>query len=618
MEGPSFRDSRDGNLFTHFGSGSQPSRTSRSWTSNGVHYTVDTASFSSPGLSFGTMTGSTSGPFRSFTTPVRPTPRSSGGGLLGSAFGMIEDVLSVQQQRHNAAASNMRQTSSNNRRVAIDEPSDTDDDDDLIYGQHDTDRSRGRSVFSRIKDRLLDGKQRPRASHGHSYSRSREQSLSRDASPVRRPRVDRRHSSYHGEPQHSERASRHRRQAPDLIEVDYDDSADDTEQFRSSGQTGSNIVEALEEAVDIERRAVRASKKRLENATRQPNTSSHHLQRLLDELRRHEISLMNAQGSLDEAVSRRRSTRSVRPSYNRRNTQPPPPVQPRQPTNTLEDEFFSPFSGFGGPFAAQSDSRHPDPIFQAFQDFGTFGGAFGRAGFGLHDHLFEQMRQNATNEPQFRFYTTMGGTERPSSNTQRTKRTRYTTPNSGPQFQQGRQGFNNFAAPPPPVPKQPPANLLTSTEAKPLFRAYNERWNTMSNTDINIPYPARSFQADALMARDSIWAPLCKADVTTWSEETVMQANAQAFFLGVVGLTPVYKEAPGTGTIEMGLDKSKASPAQIQELTALLKKEKTRWHSDRLGRRNGGGGGGPNEALQKDERARAVFHAVCGLMESAQ
>lgn len=97
-----------------------------------------------------------------------------------------------------------------------------------------------------------------------------------------------------------------------------------------------------------------------------------------------------------------------------------------------------------------------------------------------------------------------------------------------------------------------------------------------------------------------------------------MQANAQAFYLGVVGLKPAYSEVPGTGRVECGFEKARATAPQIKELTDLLKKEKVRWHSDRLGRRNkGNSGGGQNEALQKDERARAVFHAVCELMERA-
>lgn len=98
-----------------------------------------------------------------------------------------------------------------------------------------------------------------------------------------------------------------------------------------------------------------------------------------------------------------------------------------------------------------------------------------------------------------------------------------------------------------------------------------------------------------------------------------MQANAQAFFLAVVGLKPHYTQTPGTGQIECSFEKASASPEQIKQLVDILKKEKPRWHSDRLGRRNGGVMGGlPNEVLQKDVRARAVFHAVVNLMGRAQ
>lgn len=97
-----------------------------------------------------------------------------------------------------------------------------------------------------------------------------------------------------------------------------------------------------------------------------------------------------------------------------------------------------------------------------------------------------------------------------------------------------------------------------------------------------------------------------------------MQANTQAFFLGAVGLAPRYSENPGTARLQMGFDRSQASPAQVKELVDILKKEKMRWHSDRLGRRSGAQPGVVNETLQKDDRARAVFHAVCELMDTAQ
>ncbi|MCL7548331.1 hypothetical protein, partial [Staphylococcus aureus] len=116
----------------------------------------------------------------------------------------------------------------------------------------------------------------------------------------------------------------------------------------------------------------------------------------------------------------------------------------------------------------------------------------------------------------------------------------------------------------------------------------------------------------------SLFAPGTQAPIATWSDVDVMQANVQAFFLGAAGLTPTYTDP--LGKIQMGFNKAAASDAQIKQLVDMLKKEKTRWHSDRLGRRTAGlaGNSGTNEALTKDPRARAVFHAVCDLMEIAQ
>ena len=153
-------------------------------------------------------------------------------------------------------------------------------------------------------------------------------------------------------------------------------------------------------------------------------------------------------------------------------------------------------------------------------------------------------------------------------------------------------------------------------EAQGLFASYNERWTKASPTDPNIPFPARGLKASNLGTCNTLWAPSVSSPIETWSEETVMKANAQAFFLGAAGLKPAYSEAAGA-KIELGIDKASGSPAQKQKLIEILKNERIRWHSDRLGMRNGGGTG-PNEALQRDARARAVYHGVCELMEAAQ
>lgn len=92
-----------------------------------------------------------------------------------------------------------------------------------------------------------------------------------------------------------------------------------------------------------------------------------------------------------------------------------------------------------------------------------------------------------------------------------------------------------------------------------------------------------------------------------------MQANTALFFLLALGFSPIISDA---GTVTF--DRLAADEASVKALLTVLKKEKMRWHSDRLGRRNEDiPGGGVNEELQRDERARAVFHGVCALMEFA-
>nr|POF27648.1 hypothetical protein CFP56_71457 [Quercus suber] len=165
---------------------------------------------------------------------------------------------------------------------------------------------------------------------------------------------------------------------------------------------------------------------------------------------------------------------------------------------------------------------------------------------------------------------------------------------------------------------RPPATSLQPEEAKVLFRQYNDQWHSRTPSDSHIPFPTRGLHASALPDHRTLWSPHTFNEPCTWSKDTTMQANAQAFFLHAVGLTPRYTVEPESGRIHCGLDTTRVrSSMQIRELLELLKKEKVRWHPDRIGRRNDGAPG-VNEELQRDERVRAVFYAVCELMEVAQ
>ncbi|KAF2860449.1 hypothetical protein K470DRAFT_264449 [Piedraia hortae CBS 480.64] len=134
-----------------------------------------------------------------------------------------------------------------------------------------------------------------------------------------------------------------------------------------------------------------------------------------------------------------------------------------------------------------------------------------------------------------------------------------------------------------------------------LFKAYEAAWSNLPPNSSVIPYPTYNLHA----------SPLREASYLnpTWSTETVIKANTQAFFLRAVGLRPRYRDL-GRGRVELGFYHGDGDA--MGKLGKLLKKEVLRWHSDRLGRREGG------ENLVKDEIARAVFHAVVELKESLE
>lgn len=619
-------DAHDGPRGRLTDSSNRPQRTTKSWTANGVHYTVDSSTWSSPGLNFGSFSGSADSAFSPFGANAS-VARGSPFGLLGSAFGLLENTL-VMHPQHTVIGNDQGQGS--RRRVHMDtnsEDNSIDLDHESYHGSNR--RARPKSIFSRLKDRLVDNRHHSR----------RNESSSSERSPQQQTRIPL-HRSTPFYTQGRQPIWEGIERTPDLIEVDYDDDDDDDrtdsepeytyhprQDSRIPAQSDSNMIEALEIAVEIEQRNVRVCKRHLAQASGQDNISSNHLQRIIDDLKQHESTLAAAIEDLNVARSAKaKNSRLLHPArtHRRQQSHPPqprhspnrnvrgdfsPPPRQRQSSRDMREEFMNPHAGFPFP----QHSRHPDPVFQAFQDLhGAFDPLSRTSPFSAFERFFEQNQPTADNA-HFRFFT-MPGTVPLSSQQKRSRTSR------GPQFQQpGSRTPSDFPGPPRASvqPPQPPATVLRPEEARRLYKTYSDRWNSLPPTSPDVPFPARGLHAGGLAARDSLFAPFVNAHVGTWSEETVMQANTQAFFLGVVGLIPQYTQSPATGRIEVGFDKSQASPEQIRDLVDILKKEKIRWHSDRLGRRNGGGNG-PNEALQKDERARAVFHAVCELMERAQ
>jgi hypothetical protein len=525
------------------------------------------------------------------------------------------------------------------RHVHLDIPTDTYDadlayDSDTFTPQR---KARPKSIFARIKDRIVDVKQPRRDDSSSSRAQSSEEERSRTAA--------RRHSAYPPGARRPAWEQPSERPPPEFIEVDYHDETDSEPEythsrFRTSPEhhqttRDASMMEALENAIELERRNVRGCKQKLAHASKQANVGSAYLQRIIDELKDHEKMLALATDDLNEAKIRqirtKRSDLPPRPGSRQRPAMPPrqksyepprPQARRSRSARNMHDQFFDPFDGFSG------FPPHADPVTQAFENL-----------HGPHiEHAmpfepFCEPRRPSMEDPHFRAFA-MPTPPHGASPYAQPKRSRYSTggpppppnvPHSfAPAGTNAPNNNNTFTRPirrttATVTPPQPPATVLRPDEAKRLFTAYDDKWRSLSPTDPDIPYPARGLHAAGLTARDTIWAPphIIPAHVGSWSEETVMQANAQAFFLGVVGLAPKYVPNAASGRVEVGFDRSLASGLQVQQLVEVLKREKIRWHSDRLGRRNGGKPG-VNEALQRDERARAVFHAVCELMENAQ
>lgn len=526
--------------------------------------------------------------------------RSEGsGGLFGAAFNLLGDVMASGTQRGGSQRGERRRGQARSPEV-----------EDMAYGEYEEEdeagvKQRPKGLFGAFAEKILNGQQD-----------RRQVPRRRERSPVRRRRgglrAERRRQSYTEDVRRSgSNAQAYHDDTSDDASVSdsSDTNTDDTsedEAFevpprgaprRASTINDASTIKALENAVEHHRREMVLCRRKFDAASKQPMMNTSALQGILNELKKHEQAHDNAKEHL-------RIARAGMSSNQGRGTQQSRPNGAAQFTRATvdpfgvfsSDPFFRPFFQMDGSSGGFYMSTGSDPLTPGF---GTFP-------FAAFDPIFQgfgrpSSRSHSSSMPRASF--TFNG----QSNARRR-----TSMHTEPQFAQ--PGFSTFT----PAPPSPPATLLKPDEAKQLFTTYNQRWTSLAPTDPSIPYPARGHRASALAARDSIWAPTVDAHISTWSEETVMQANAQAFFLGVVNLSPQYNEAPATGKIQMGYNKAKATAAQTKELVDVLKKEKIRWHSDRLGRRNGGASTGPNEALQSDRRARAVFHAVCELMEVAQ
>lgn len=483
--------------------------------------------------------------------------------------------------------------------------------DDLAYGSLPrAPAEQPKSVLGKLKDRILDHgrQQRPNRQTGR-HERSPPPPRRSAESDSRRRRAD----------LPPEQPRPREQQRPASI---YEDTPDTSPERFSDVPLPSRDsyvphserdVAAMQRAVEEERRQYLGAKHRFQQASQRSTIDPDHVQHLLNHVKLHGTLLATAQRRLQVAKEQQRQDEAARRTRSRPQQHRPSP--PRQPVYESEDED----DGFNTwpprPFGAFSGTSNRGSLFE--EPVGHTGAFDPFAGFRMFDRLFADMDPSFhVHGDGFQFFA--GQDRGPSF-----ERTHYS--NTGPSSSRPRHrprtfhstrstNSTNSNTPPQPTPPQMPmpipTNPLRAPEATRLFTTYNETWLRLPTASPTIPYPTRTLLAPALADPSTIPHPAAPA----WSAEQTMQANTALFFVLAHGLVP---EISDSGVVSF--DRARADEGRVRALVAALKREKMRWHSDRLGRRNEGvGGDGVNEVLQRDERARAVFHGVCALMEGVE
>ena len=569
----------------------------RSWTTGGMRVTMETATYASPGFSFRSASDRPNS-FADFEPSRSSTSRAGGasggllgGGLLGGAINLLSNVANAQSRRTAPRTQPERVPY-----VVESDDSDSDitsSDEDLAYGSLPRARAaHPKSMLGRVKDRILEhGRQR--TNHEPDNYDDTTSARSRDHRPDRR----------RARPESPEppRASRQRRSST----LNYDKTPDTSPERRQNDRIPPSSMErdvkTFQRAVESERKQYLDAKHRFQQASQRSVIDPEHIQDLLNQVKIHGALLASAQRKLQVAKEQlQREKTTSRPQRQQAQRRPSPPREAYYESD--EDvEHFGPWPSHGfGIFttAARSNIPFQEPLGQT----STFDPLFG---FRVFDRLFTEADSIHGSVNGFHFSTRTAG---PSFR-------RTSSSNAGTPQCANRPRSHYYTAPSQPTPQPQPAapqlprNPLRATEAARLFASYNSSWNSLSATIPTIPYPTSTLLAPALSDPSTI--PHQSAH--TWSAEQIMQANTALFFILALGLKPVIFDA---GVVTFNLA---ATPeADVRALLSALKKEKMRWHSDRLGRRNEDiVDGGVNEALQRDERARAVFHGVCALMEFA-
>lgn len=558
----------------------------RSWTSGGLRMTMETATYTSPGFSFRNFADRSTS-----YADVEPSRSSAsrgggssggilGGGLLGGAINLLNNVANAQSRR--SAPTPQPQRASYVVESDYSDSDVTSSDEDLAYGSLPRRGAHSKSMLGRVKDRILDHG-RPRASQPtDNYD---------DTTPAqtREPRPDRRR--VRPESPEPSRASRQRRSSTWDYEKTPESSPEPHSKAPPPASSTDREAKDLQRAVESERKQYLDVKHRFQQASQQSVIDPEHIQDLLNQVKVHGALLASAQRKLQMAKEQLQREATARPQRERAQRRSSPPREAYYESDEEHDHFEPwPSHGFG---VFTTSARSNIPYQEPLRHTGAFDPLFG---FRVFDRLFTEADSVHSSANGFHYST---GSSGPSF-----RRTSYS--NTGASPRPNRPRSYHYAAPPQPAPKLP-RNPLRATEAARLFASYNSSWNSLSATFPTIPYPTRTLRAPAL--NDPSTIPHQSSH--TWSTERIMQANTALFFLIALGLNAIISES---GVVTF--DRTATPEADVRGLISVLKKEKMRWHSDRLGRRNEEiPGGGVNEALQRDERARAVFHGVCALME---
>lgn len=569
-----------------------------------MHFSMETATYTSPGFSF-RSNGDGLSSFNDFLQPSRNrTSRGGGGGLLGGgllggAMNLLNDVASSHPRREQP-----RRRAEKNVYVVESDGTDSDytsSDDDLAYGSLPRAPAQPpKSVLGKLKDRILD--------HGRHRAGSTNETNER-STPIQPRHVDSRtdRRRYRSESPEPPRTSRQQRQRVEDYEKTPESSPERfTDAPRHSHNTQNSRIErevlALQRAVENERKQYIEAKQRFQQASQRSIIDAEHVQDLLNRVKVHGTLLASAQRKLQVAKEQQRWESAARQTRRQPERQPSPPKQAYydSESDSGEDDFEPwPPRGFGT-FHTTARSNVP------FEESSRHSGAWDPfGGFRLFDRLFADMDSSYHihgNANGFRFST---GSGRPSFERAGSRNTGSSYGNERPRANDRTHTSTSIPQSVPELPRDP----LRATEAARLFANYNSTWSSLSATFPTIPYPTRTLLAPALSDPSTI----PHAFGHTWSAEQIMQANTALFFLFALGFVPLISDL---GIVTFNRDR--ATEADVKGLIGVLKKEKMRWHSDRLGRRNEEvADGGVNVALQQDERARAVFHGVCGLMEFA-